>query len=59
MVGLALATGFVPYVAAINRSAIIGSTLAGIMVFKERTTALKIVGVLVTFCGVVLIILTR
>ncbi len=59
MVGLALATGFVPYVAAIKRSAIIGSTFAGIVVFKEKATILKLIGVSVTFCGVVLIILTR
>jgi uncharacterized membrane protein len=59
MVGLALATGFVPYVATIKRSAIIGSTFAGIAIFKEKATVLKLVGVMITFCGVVLIILTR
>lgn len=58
-VGMALSTGFLPYVASIKRSAIIGSTIAGVVIFKEKITIFKIVGVLITFIGVVTIILTR
>ncbi len=58
-VGMALSTGFLPYVASIKRSAIIGSTIAGVVVFKERITAFNMFGVLTTFIGVVTIIISR
>lgn len=56
-VGAALSTGFLPYVAAIKRSAIISSTLSGAIYFDEKLTPLKIFSVIITFLGVVIIIL--
>lgn len=58
-VGMALSTGFLPYVASIKRSAIIGSTIAGVVIFKEKISMFNAFGVFTTFIGVVTIIISR
>lgn len=55
--GMALQTGYTPYVVAIARSNILSSSLIGNFIYKDKLSLINITGLILVFVGIILVII--